>query len=691
MKKMKKILAVVMVMALLVCTMPITGASAVELIPITQLKLDNPVEVKIGSYLPAEFVPEKDGWYKFYSTGDYDTSAILLDSRYEEVAYGDDPADLSDLNFVLSAKLKAGKPYFLYVDGYDDDGNDLDSVKVCVTVTETVGVESLEVTQLPYDTTVVKGFEEETYDCCGLEIRFTLSDGSTVDWSFDSDEEIVADNYVMAYPVFPQDGGFIIAIECGGAYGEIEYTVIESNVESIEYKCDTPIEMYQNSNGYYDEYTEQYYYFYDIPQEAVLVINYKDGSSEEVKLYDNEDVALGWYDEQHEEAWNVGTHYMTISYYDVTVEVPVTILPSPYKSVTVNSQPNVEYIFGDYEFGYLEDGVYWFAPYILSGMSFTVEYEDGTTQTFDDDDFDFDNVTIDNFEYTVSIAEVSGEGQVDAVLYYKGTEIPFTVNVVESYVESIEVLKPPVKTEFEDYYYADYTGMVVKINYKDGTSAQAEANADTMSYDYVGDVICKIKVGDDVVRIYNEYDFETDELVDYITCAGVGFHYDSVKYKETRYVTSFDANKVTMSGDGMEITVHYKDGTSEELVFDVLDYMINADDYTEACAMTSNGVITFGIEKWIENNGNTTKYEIYLLDTNLIIDAEESSPALEGDVDGDGKVSVMDATAIQLHLAQMISCDEVQLKLADTDNDGKVSVMDATQIQLFLAQMLPEL
>ncbi len=62
-----------------------------------------------------------------------------------------------------------------------------------------------------------------------------------------------------------------------------------------------------------------------------------------------------------------------------------------------------------------------------------------------------------------------------------------------------------------------------------------------------------------------------------------------------------------------------------------------------------------------------------------------------GDVDGDGKVSIMDATEIQQHLAELIVVDDDRLACGDTDRDGKVTIMDATQIQQFLAELIPEL
>ncbi len=60
--------------------------------------------------------------------------------------------------------------------------------------------------------------------------------------------------------------------------------------------------------------------------------------------------------------------------------------------------------------------------------------------------------------------------------------------------------------------------------------------------------------------------------------------------------------------------------------------------------------------------------------------------ALLGDVDKDNKISVMDATEIQLVIAQL-SLNEINSTIADVDKDKSVSVMDATNIQCYVAQL----
>ncbi len=62
-----------------------------------------------------------------------------------------------------------------------------------------------------------------------------------------------------------------------------------------------------------------------------------------------------------------------------------------------------------------------------------------------------------------------------------------------------------------------------------------------------------------------------------------------------------------------------------------------------------------------------------------------------GDVDGDGRVTVIDASFIQRHIAQLATIPEDGLACTDTDKDGRISVIDATMIQRFIAQLIPSL
>ena len=61
-------------------------------------------------------------------------------------------------------------------------------------------------------------------------------------------------------------------------------------------------------------------------------------------------------------------------------------------------------------------------------------------------------------------------------------------------------------------------------------------------------------------------------------------------------------------------------------------------------------------------------------------------PVILGDTDLDEKVTIVDVTCIQRHLADL-STDSFGEMVADTDEDGKVTILDATAIQRHLASM----
>ena len=64
---------------------------------------------------------------------------------------------------------------------------------------------------------------------------------------------------------------------------------------------------------------------------------------------------------------------------------------------------------------------------------------------------------------------------------------------------------------------------------------------------------------------------------------------------------------------------------------------------------------------------------------------------LIGDVNGDGKISILDATEIQKYIAQLSYLNDEQLAVADVNGDGKISIIDATEIQKYIAQLIPSL
>ena len=60
--------------------------------------------------------------------------------------------------------------------------------------------------------------------------------------------------------------------------------------------------------------------------------------------------------------------------------------------------------------------------------------------------------------------------------------------------------------------------------------------------------------------------------------------------------------------------------------------------------------------------------------------------AKTGDTNGDGQLTIRDATAIQRHLAEYELLTPEQQALADTNGDGSITIDDVTLLQMYLAE-----
>jgi len=56
-----------------------------------------------------------------------------------------------------------------------------------------------------------------------------------------------------------------------------------------------------------------------------------------------------------------------------------------------------------------------------------------------------------------------------------------------------------------------------------------------------------------------------------------------------------------------------------------------------------------------------------------------------GDLDGDSEITIMDATRIQLIVADMFIPTQRMLIAGDYDGDSSFSIMDASRIRIYLA------
>lgn len=68
--------------------------------------------------------------------------------------------------------------------------------------------------------------------------------------------------------------------------------------------------------------------------------------------------------------------------------------------------------------------------------------------------------------------------------------------------------------------------------------------------------------------------------------------------------------------------------------------------------------------------------------------SEYTPSTLKGDVDGDGVVTVVDATLVQKYVVKLSTLTDSQIKIADVNGDGEISVADATEIQKIAVKLV---
>ncbi len=99
------------------------------------------------------------------------------------------------------------------------------------------------------------------------------------------------------------------------------------------------------------------------------------------------------------------------------------------------------------------------------------------------------------------------------------------------------------------------------------------------------------------------------------------------------------------------------------------------------------GVRYSGTNKYPVDNGTSQTVSGVTVTKNTVI---SGNSAMLGDVNGDGFITVADATLVQKHAAEMITLEGDALIAADTSKDGFITVADATLIQKFAAEMIDE-
>lgn len=524
------------------------------------------------------------------------------------------------------------------------------------------------------------------------EIQINYKDGTSeiahpYDYIDDKQVEVSYNQYDKPWTT---DGENYITVSYLGAETMIPVIINKNPVAGIEVIKASDTQLIENSDGYWNtrynpetgEYDIEYFQYYtDDLRDAAIRINYTDGTQKTAYIGESVDgYYIGTESEQYNTPWTVGSdNIVYITYMGKRTEMNVTVVETPVKSITIDSAPTRQYIYGDSLYG----GANYFYPSDLTGLKFTVTYKDGSKKTYTDNDIS--EGKIDGGRFVISCDNVQKVGTMVATLTYKGFNADYNITVKDSGVGSVEFVKLPTNVYLSKYYRVDWRGSEIKVNYTNGTSKTLTLDDSNLIYGFGNQtgffVGFELDGATGVLTSSREDENLYRATVNY---AGKTGQKNGLIYREDKTVADVQIENFSYEADGMILKVTYEDGSKENITLDnVVDNRIYWNpDVNYVRALTDKGMLNFEIAN--PEYRDALEYDVYVFNKPVSLDKEY----ILGDADGNGVVDVNDATLIQRYIAQFrVSNTSQILSCGDVNGDGIISVSDVTWIQRYVAGM----
>ncbi len=621
----------------------------------------------------------KDGTYRDAEIGDYVDGAWIstVTSQYDK------PFTLGSDNEVTVTYMGAQTTAYATI-----TENPVSSIEVLNGFTLTV-IEDVD----GYINTDEDGNEYFTYSYSGVrnaDILINYKDGSQkIAHPYDL---VDGDQYIGVYS--DQDrhrwtvgGNNKVTISYLDCEATITAQVVPNPIESLTVVKPSSKVFIENSDGYYDEYNDEefyYYYVYGL-EDAVIGINRTDGTTQTANLNDFVDgYRISYENDQYRNHWTVGgNNSITVTYMGRSVEMPVTLTGTPLSGLVINSVPTRTYIFGDPIYGTGDN----FVPSDITGLSFTAKFKNGTTKTYSYTDAD-ENDRFGGYGYTITNSGKQKVGNNLVTFSFMGAEATYTVPVAENTTASLEVVALPTNCEYSDYYDPDWRGMKVKLTKTNNSTVTATVSDSNIIYgfdDRFGPYIGFDLDGNEA-RIIRGY--EEDQRVFYVEYLGKRAKINGMTRREDKEVVGVSVENFSPSAQNMIVNITNEDGSTEQLILDniVFNQRTWSPEFTYAMALTPKGLLPFYIFNHEVNPNNPYLLEIFRIEVKKDADPTPDNPyKIVGDANGDGTVDILDAAVIQKYSAGKATLTPQQIKAADVNNDNTVDILDATQVQKFAA------
>ncbi len=300
-------------------------------------------------------------------------------------------------------------------------------------------------------------------------------------------------------------------------------------------------------------------------------------------------------------------------------------------------------------------------------------------------------------------------------------QVNFTINIADGYaLDSVTVtsgtyknIKGPTDTGLANTYRitkisGDTTITIKTVQCEHGTIASGTTPSWSWSEGY-GTATLSYTCADcgNTVNADGEVSsvLTSSSLITFTAKASIG----STQYTDTKTASPFTAS--FNFDEGVEsVNVYYtQDYTSADETG--VTTAVARDSGTGNPVVTGDGQINFvvvlkngytldsvtaeGAYKNVKDTGVENTYRITKVTGAVTINVTTEKSATPsdytlGDVNGDGYITVADATLVQQHAAELITLTDTALLAADTNKDGYVTVVDATLIQRYAAELIDE-
>ena len=387
-----------------------------------------------GTYEYFSFVPERDGKYRLYSTGDFDTYGYIYDESWNNIS-SDDDGGIGN-NFSVIYDFKAGKTYYFCVKLFDS--SIVGDFKVALEEITISSIEYIPVNDVEYIENSNGRFDynenneefyyyEIPYFTIGDILKVTDKDGSTVEY------EYIGWQFDDGFASFESQDGVRINADFVNRFDD-QYTnhwkVGTDNYYTVEYlgfSCNVPVAIVENPyseiiytpvNGSYSivegtncseeiDNNGESYKDYDLKFELgdkitlvtkngerldyVYIEESWSGSNDYIRSnFENEngetvEVTLRF--DQYENHWLVGNEYeITVECNGLTTTTSVSIVENPVASIEFTPVNPIEYMeeTNGY-FEYDENGdeyYYYYSPSFEIGDILKITYKDGTVTEY---------------------------------------------------------------------------------------------------------------------------------------------------------------------------------------------------------------------------------------------------------------------------------------------------------------------